>query len=108
MDAIQYKDYGLSLLFIKYISDKYAGVREVSKGSSFADMANLKGTGDIGAGSTRISSLPWLRPTTSFPHQILKESVSLGLGWRGHYGNIFYRMDRATWNPVTGCVILSP
>ncbi len=52
MDASQYKDYVLSLLFIKYISDKYAGVRyapiDVPKGSSFADMANLKGTRDIG------------------------------------------------------------
>ncbi len=52
MDASQYKDYVLSLLFIKYISDKYAGVPyppiEIPKGSSFADMANLKGTGDIG------------------------------------------------------------
>jgi len=26
MDASQYKDYVLSLLFIKYVSDKYAGV----------------------------------------------------------------------------------
>ena len=25
MDASQYKDYVLSLLFIKYVSDKYAG-----------------------------------------------------------------------------------
>jgi hypothetical protein len=27
MDASQYKDYVLVLLFIKYVSDKYAGVR---------------------------------------------------------------------------------
>jgi type I restriction enzyme M protein len=52
MDASQYKDYVLVLLFIKYISDKYAGVPyatiKVPKGASFKDMVALKGTGDIG------------------------------------------------------------
>lgn len=52
MDASQYKDYVLSLLFIKYISDKYAGLHfapiTVPKGASFADMVKLKGTDDIG------------------------------------------------------------
>lgn len=52
MDASQYKDYVLSLLFIKYISDKYAGVPfapiTVPDGSGFADMVALKGTPDIG------------------------------------------------------------
>ena len=52
MDASQYKDYVLVLLFIKYISDKYASQRyapiAVPKGSSFADMVALKGTSDIG------------------------------------------------------------
>jgi type I restriction enzyme M protein len=52
MDASQYKDYVLVLLFIKYISDKYANQRyapiAVPKGSSFADMAALKGKSDIG------------------------------------------------------------
>ena len=42
MDASQYKDYVLVLLFIKYISDKYAGERyapiTVPKGASFKDM----------------------------------------------------------------------
>ena len=52
MDASQYKDYVLVLLFIKYISDKYAGVPyapiTIPKGASFKDMAALKGTSDIG------------------------------------------------------------
>jgi type I restriction enzyme M protein len=52
MDASQYKDYVLVLLFIKYISDKYAGMPyapiEVPKGASFADMAALKGKSSIG------------------------------------------------------------
>ena len=52
MDASQYKDYVLVLLFIKYVSDKYAGKPyapiTVPSGSSFADMAALKGASDIG------------------------------------------------------------
>ncbi len=52
MDASQYKDYVLVLLFVKYISDKYAGELfapiEVPDGSSFADMVALKGRSDIG------------------------------------------------------------
>ena len=52
MDASQYKNYVLSLLFIKYISDKYAGVRfasiKIPKGASFADMVTFKGKPDIG------------------------------------------------------------
>jgi type I restriction enzyme M protein len=52
MDASQYKDYVLVLLFIKYISDKYAGQPyapiTVPNGSSFADMVALKGKPDIG------------------------------------------------------------
>lgn len=52
MDASQYKDYVLVLLFIKYISDKYAGQPfapiQVPAGASFADMVALKGKSDIG------------------------------------------------------------
>jgi type I restriction enzyme M protein len=52
MDASQYKDYVLVLLFIKYVSDKYADVRYapiiIPKGSTFKDMAALKGKPDIG------------------------------------------------------------
>jgi type I restriction enzyme M protein len=52
MDASQYKDYVLVLLFIKYISDKYAGVPyapiTIPQGASFRDMVALKGKPDIG------------------------------------------------------------
>ena len=52
MDASQYKDYVLVLLFIKYISDKYADVTyapiTIPKGSSFKDMVALKGKATIG------------------------------------------------------------
>lgn len=52
MDASQYKDYVLTLLFVKYVSDKYAGkpnaLIEVPEGGSFADMVALGGDKEIG------------------------------------------------------------
>lgn len=52
MDASQYKDYVLSLLFIKYISDKYDGQPfspiKIPDGASFKAMVALKGKSDIG------------------------------------------------------------
>ncbi|MBV7482598.1 type I restriction-modification system subunit M [Bordetella sp. BOR01] len=52
MDASQYKDYVLVLLFIKYVSDKYAGKPyqplTIPSGASFADMVALKGDKEIG------------------------------------------------------------
>jgi type I restriction enzyme M protein len=52
MDASQYKDYVLVLLFVKYVSDKYAGqpyaAITIPKGASFKDMVALKGKPDIG------------------------------------------------------------
>jgi type I restriction enzyme M protein len=52
MDASQYKDYVLVLLFIKYVSDKYADQPfapiTIPPGASFADMVALKGRATIG------------------------------------------------------------
>lgn len=52
MDASQYKDYVLVLLFVKYVSDRFAGkpfaAITVPPGASFADMVALKGKSDIG------------------------------------------------------------
>ena len=52
MDASQYKDYVLVMLFVKYVSDKYAGVPfapiTIPEGASFQDMVALKGKPDIG------------------------------------------------------------
>lgn len=54
MDASQYKDYVLFMLFIKYISDKYGNSDDfappvtIPKGASFTDMIALKGKPDIG------------------------------------------------------------
>ncbi len=58
MDASQYKDYVLVLLFLRYVSDKYAGIPyapiTIPEGSSFRDMVNLKGASDIGDQINRI------------------------------------------------------
>ncbi|WP_204141253.1 type I restriction-modification system subunit M [Halomicronema sp. CCY15110] len=52
MDASQYKNYVLTLLFMKYVSDKYAGdpnaLLVVPEGGSFDDIAALKGDKEIG------------------------------------------------------------
>ena len=51
MDASQYKDYVLTLLFVKYVSDKAASgttLIEVPAGGSFDDMVALKGDPEIG------------------------------------------------------------
>lgn len=54
MDASQYKDYVLFMLFIKYVSDKYGDSDDfappvtIPKGASFKDMIALKGKPDIG------------------------------------------------------------
>jgi type I restriction-modification system DNA methylase subunit len=71
MDASQYKDYVLVLLFIKYVSDKYAGVPyapiTIPEGASFKDMVALKGKSDIGDQINKKSSDRWLTPMTSCP-----------------------------------------
>jgi type I restriction enzyme M protein len=52
MDASQYKDYVLTLLFMKYVSDKYAGkadaLIEIPEGGAFSDLLALKGDKEIG------------------------------------------------------------
>ena len=52
MDASQYKDYVLTMLFVKYVSDKYANdpssFIEVPDGATFESMVALKGQPDIG------------------------------------------------------------
>ncbi len=52
MDASQYKDYVLTMLFLKYVSDKYKndpyGMITIPKGASFDDLVALKGDKEIG------------------------------------------------------------
>ncbi len=58
MDASQYKDYVLVLLFVKYVTDKYYGKPDsllvVPDGGSFHDMVKLKGNSEIGDGMNKI------------------------------------------------------
>ena len=59
MDASQYKNYILTLLFVKYVSDKYAdqklGAIVVPKGGSFDDMVAQKGQKNIGEELNKIT-----------------------------------------------------
>ena len=58
MDASQYKDYILTLLFVKYVTDKFKGEMyadiEIPEGGSFDDMVALKGTKNIGEDMDKI------------------------------------------------------
>jgi len=74
MDASQYKDYVLVMLFVKYISDKYPPGQPyapitIPEGSAFSDMIALKGKTTIGddinkkiiaplANANKLSSMP--------------------------------------------------
>ncbi|MCU0444874.1 MAG: type I restriction-modification system subunit M [Microscillaceae bacterium] len=56
MDASQYKDYILVLLFVKYVSDKASATSLISvpEGGSFKDMTALKGKANIGEGINKV------------------------------------------------------
>ncbi len=58
MDASQYKDYILTLLFVKYVTDKFKGVKyadiTVPEGGSFDDLVALKGSSNIGEGMDKV------------------------------------------------------
>jgi len=60
MDASQYKDYVLTLLFMKYVSDKYAGddygLIMVPEGAGYDDMVALKNDKEIGDKINKIIS----------------------------------------------------
>lgn len=71
MDASQYKDYVLTFLFLKYVSDKYLNDPKamivVPDGCTFPDIVNLKGDKEVGEKLTIIlekiaetNGLPWL------------------------------------------------
>ena len=61
MDASQYKDYVLTMLFMKYVSDKAENdpdfLLEVPEGATFADMVALKGHKEIGDKINKIIGL---------------------------------------------------
>jgi type I restriction enzyme M protein len=84
MDASQYKDYILVLLFIKYVSDKYAGVPfapiKIPIGGGFAGMVSLKGTSDIGDQINKriIAPLASANKLSDFPD--FNDATKLGSG----------------------------
>ena len=84
MDASQYKDYVLVLLFIKYISDKYADQPyapiTIPAGASFADMVALKGKSDIGdqINKTIIAPLANVNQLSDMPD--FNDATKLGTG----------------------------
>ncbi len=60
MDATEYKNYVLVLLFVRYVSDKYSQLKnslvEVPAGGSFTDLIALKGRANIGEGMNTVLS----------------------------------------------------
>ncbi|MCK4303031.1 MAG: type I restriction-modification system subunit M, partial [Candidatus Eisenbacteria sp.] len=84
MDASQYKDYVLVLLFIKYVSDKYAGQHyapiTIPPGASFKDMVALKGKSDIGDQINKkiIAPLASANKLSDFPD--FNDAAKLGSG----------------------------
>ena len=87
MDPSQYKDYVLVLLFLKYISDKYAGKPyapiKIPPGAAFKDMVALKGKSDIGDRINKEIIAPLVKANqqlsqSDFPD--FNDSVKLGSG----------------------------
>src|ERR1700741_3842101 len=84
MDASQYKDYVLVLLFIKYVSDKYAGQPFapilIPDGARFRAMVALKGKPDIGdkINKRSIAPLPAANKLSDMPD--FNDANKLGSG----------------------------
>jgi type I restriction-modification system DNA methylase subunit len=77
MDASQYKDYVLVLLFVKYVSDKYAGQKnamlDIPEGASFSDLVALKGdvSSRLKVHQIIIEKYPTLKYTSTYYAEIL-------------------------------------
>lgn len=85
MDASQYKDYVLVLLFMKYVSDKAATqpsyLLDVPKGGSFADMVALKGDKEIGDKMNKIiAKLAEANDLTIIKEADFNDDAKLGKG----------------------------
>ena len=74
MDASQYKDYVLFMLFIRYISDKYGNSSDfapsvtIPKDASFTDMLELRGKSDIGDRINTQVIAPLVQANTRLAH----------------------------------------
>src|SRR5258708_10973549 len=77
MDASQYKNYVLALLFMKYVSDKRSDSVVIPEGGSFYDMVKLKNQDGIGDKMNTIISAFADRKSTRLnsSHQIISYAV---------------------------------
>jgi type I restriction enzyme M protein len=84
MDASQYKDYVLAMLFVKWVSGKHARVCEASitipEGASFKDMIALKGKRDIGDQINRNIIAPLARANNLSGMADFNDATKLGSG----------------------------
>lgn len=84
MDASQYKDYVLVLLFVKYVSDKYDGQMygpiTIPKGASFKNMVALKGQSDIGDKINKKIIAPLAKANELFDLPDFNDASKLGSG----------------------------
>jgi type I restriction enzyme M protein len=85
MDASQYKDYVLVLLFMKYVSDKAASqpgyLLDVPKGGSFADMVAVKHDKEIGDKMNKIiAKLAEANDLTIIKEADFNDDAKLGKG----------------------------
>jgi type I restriction enzyme M protein len=83
MDASQYKDYVLVMLFIKYVSDKYAGQPyapiTIPAGASFTDMVALKGQPTIGDDINKKIIAPLANANKLFSRPDFNDPEKLGM-----------------------------
>lgn len=84
MDASQYKDYVLVMLFVKYVSDKYSGKLfapiQVPDGASFDDMVKLKGTPSIGDNINKLILGPLFKANNLSIPPDFNDATKLGTG----------------------------
>ena len=84
MDASQYKDYVLVLLFVKYVSDKFKDQPFaqiiVPAGASFSDMVRLKGTPNIGDDINKQILAPLARENQLSDMPDFNDATKLGSG----------------------------
>jgi type I restriction enzyme M protein len=87
MDASQYKDYVLVLLFVKYVSDRYADEPyapiSIPKGASFADMVALKCKADIGDQINKkiLGPLPQANKLSDIPTLMTRTNSAVARKW---------------------------
>lgn len=88
MDASQYKDYVLTMLFLKYISDKQkadsgSNFYKIPEGCTFDDIVRLKNTTEIGSDLNKILAQigeVWMKDSKFFIDADFGDTQKLGTG----------------------------